>query len=194
MPAAPVRLESPAKRIPPSMQIEDNGIICDTSKRPKSERVASFTSLCVASSGSIFSVFQIGSTKLALDSTLLICHSKDQGSTWNELDVRFSDRINNVPGMFSCGEMVEVALGKLLLVATWFDRSDPKRPLFDAVTEGILRSKLLAAFSHDDGKTWTSWKELNTGGLKGCSGTGPILSWSDGTIALPFESYKEFDA
>ena len=33
------------------------------------------------------------------------------------------------------------------MFATWFDRSEPERPLFDPVTQGILRSKLLLAVS-----------------------------------------------
>jgi len=76
--------------------------------------------------------------------------------------------------MITAGEMVEVAPGKLLLIATWFDRSEPQRPLFDPQTQGILRSKFLMAFSKDDGDTWTSWRELATPGLNGCAGTGPF--------------------
>jgi hypothetical protein len=90
-------------------------------------------------------------------------------------------------------ELVEVERGRLLLFATWFDRSDPARPLFDPVTEGILKSKQLLAVSPDDGSTWSSWRELSTGDLKGCSLTGPILRWKDGTLAFPLESFKEFD-
>jgi hypothetical protein len=89
--------------------------------------------------------------------------------------------------------MVEAASGRLLLFTTWFDRSEPERPLFDPVTEGILKSKQLLAISTDDGSTWSDWRELTMGGLKGCALTGPILQWRDGTIVFPFESFKEYD-
>ncbi len=90
-------------------------------------------------------------------------------------------------------ELVEVEPGRLLLFATWFDRSDPARPLFDPVTEGILKSKQLLAVSRDDGHTWSGWRELPVGELTGCALTGPILRWNDGTLAFPLESFKEFD-
>jgi hypothetical protein len=89
--------------------------------------------------------------------------------------------------------MVEVAPGRLLLFSTWFDRSDPARPLFDPVTEGILRSKQLLAVSTDDGDTWSAWQEIPTPGLTGCATTGPVTAWPDGTIAYAFESFKEYD-
>src|SRR5206468_11842957 len=73
------------------------------------------------------------------------------------------------------------------------DRSEPERPLFDPVTEGILHSKQLAAVSTDEGDSWSPWRELLTPGLTGCGSTGPMLQWRDGTIAYPFESFKEFD-
>ncbi len=80
--------------------------------------------------------------------------------------------------------------GRLLLFSTWFDRSDPARPLFDPVTEGILKSKQLLSVSHDDGNTWSDWRELSTGDLQGCALTGPILRWDDGTIAVPLRELQ----
>ena len=76
---------------------------------------------------------------------------------------------------------------------TWFDRSEADRPLFDPVTQGILHSRQLLAESADDGATWSAWRILPIPGLRGCSGTGPILRWPGGTLAFPFESFKDFD-
>jgi hypothetical protein len=89
--------------------------------------------------------------------------------------------------------LVEAEPGRLLLLATWFDRSDPDRPLLDPVTEGILHSKQLLAVSTDEGDTWGPWRVLPTPGLTGCATTGPVLRWPAGTIAGAFESFKEFD-
>ena len=90
-------------------------------------------------------------------------------------------------------EIVEVEPGRLLLFATWFDRSDPARPLFDPVTEGILRSRLLRAVSTDSGCSWSAWEAVPTPGLTGCASTGPVVRWPDGTLAYAFESFKEYD-
>ncbi len=175
------------------MQLEDKGIICDTMKRPESERIAFFTSLCAVSSGSIICTCQIGPAKNAATSILLLFRSRDRGCNWQELGVRLETRFGGVPGSFSSCQIVEVEPGRLLLIATWYDRSDPNRPLFDPITEGLLISKQLKAFSTDDGESWSPWAEIPIPELKGCSSTGPILQWSDGVIAFPFESLKKFD-
>ncbi len=175
------------------MKLEDRGLIYDATTRPQNERVASFVSLCRLSSGSLLCGFQLGPAKHAVTSTIRFCRSDDGGQTWNELPARFETEIGGVPGSMSSGEIVELAPGKLLLYSTWFDRSEPERPLFDPDTEGILHSKQLLARSDDDGATWSAWRELPVPPLSGCSSTGPIIQWPVGRWGLPFESYKEFD-
>lgn len=173
--------------------IEEVGLIYDAARQPAEARVACFTSLCPLRSGAWLSSFQVGPTKQSPKSTIRLCRSDDQGRNWTQLDACFDIRINGVPGSLASAEMVEVDRGRLLLFATWFDRSDPDRSLFDPVTQGILRSKQLLAVSSDEGKTWSAWREIQTPGLSGCASTGPILQWADGTLAYPFESFKEYD-
>jgi hypothetical protein len=175
------------------MRIEDRGMICDVSKRAESERTTAFTCLAVTRSGSIIAGCQIGPAKNSPRCTIRLFRSRDHGNTWSEIGFRFETSFNGVPGSLHVCEIVEVAAGRLLLICTWFDRTDPKRPMLDPVTEGILHSRQLAAFSSDEGDSWSSWRQLDVAGLKGCGTTGPILQWPDGTIAYAFESYKEFD-
>jgi hypothetical protein len=175
------------------MHLEDRGLIRDAATKPDSERIAFFTGLCPLRSGSILSGFQVGPSKHAPTATIRLCRSPDGGSTWQELPWRFATTLDGVPGSLAAGELVEAEPGRLLLFTTWFDRSDPGRPLFDPVTEGILHSRQLLAVSTDEGTTWGSWQVLPTPGLTGCATTGPVLRWSNGTIAHAFESFKEFD-
>jgi hypothetical protein len=149
--------------------------------------------LCPLESGAFLSGFQIGSAKHAPDGTIRLCRSDDGGQSWRELPARFATMLEGVPGSLAAAEMVEVEPGRLLLFATWFDRTDPARPLFDPVTEGILRSKQVMCVSHDEGQTWSGWRILSTAALTGCATTGPVLRWADGTIAYAFESFKEYD-
>ena len=176
-----------------AMKLEHHGLVYDASDRPKDERVASFISLCRLSSGSLICGFQLGSAKHAVTSTIRFCRSEDNGSNWREMPARFESELNGVPGSLSSGELVELAPQHLLLYATWMDRSDPDRPLFDPETEGVLHTRQLLAESHDDGLTWSSWREIPIPDLGGCTCTGPIQQWPDGRIALAFESYKDFD-
>ncbi len=175
------------------MKVEEQGLILDASARAERERIAFFTSLCPLRSGMVLAGFQVGPAKHAPTSTVRLCRSEDGGRTWAEIPWRFETLLDDVPGSLAMAEMVEAAPGRLLLFTTWFDRSEPERPLFDPVTEGILHSRQLLAVSTDDGETWSDWRQLDTRDLKGCAGTGPAICWPDGTLAYAFESFKEFD-
>lgn len=175
------------------MKLIDRGLVYDAGDRPEHERVASFVSLCRLSSGDLLCGFQLGCGKHDVESTIRFCRSTDGGRSWNELPARFNGQRNGIPGSLSSGEIVELSPGHLLLYATWFDRSEPERPLFDPETQGILHSRQLLAESRDGGETWSDWREFAITELAGCSSTGPILQWPNGRIALAFESYKEFD-
>lgn len=176
-----------------TMHLEARGVISDAALRSDAERISYFTALCPLRSGTLLAGFQVGRVKHGPDNTIGLCRSTDGGESWSAIPVRFETRLGEIPGSLAGGEMVEVAPGRLLLFATWFDRSDRERPLFDPVTEGILRSRELMAVSNDEGLTWSAWRELPTPGLTGCAMTGPVSMWSDRTIAFAFESFKEFD-
>lgn len=175
------------------LTLESRGLIFNASHAPEQERISFFTSLCPLRSGTILCGFQNGPGKHAVTSTLRLCRSTDSGRSWELLPSRFESRIGGVHGSLAAGEMVEVSPGRLLLFATWFDRSDPARPLFDPVTQGVLKSKQLLAVSADEGQTWSGWREIATGDLTGCGVTGPVVRWEDGSFAFAFESFKEYD-
>ena len=175
------------------LKVESKSTILNALALPAHERVAFFTSLCRLQSGNLLCGFQIGPRKHAATSTIGLCSSSDDGRTWERVTTHFETVLNGVPGELGTAELVEVAPGRLLLFSTWFDRSEPDRPLFDPVTEGILHSKQLMTVSSDDGRTWAPWRTLSTGDLRGCALTGPCLRWDAGRIAMAFESFKEFD-
>ncbi len=174
------------------MKLLDTGSIYSPDGAPANDRVAAFTSLFVAESGTIVAGFQIGSAKHAVDSSLRLCRSRDGGCHWDTLIARFPTTLDGVPGSLAGAEIVESTPGRWLLFSTWFDRSEPERPLFDPETEGILRSKQLVSVSTDDGVTWSDWRVIPTPGLTGCAATGPALRFHDGSIGFAFESFKEF--
>lgn len=175
------------------MKVEARGLIRDAATQPDAERIAFFTGLCPLGSGTMLCGFQVGRGKHAPDATIRLCRSRDGGSTWQELPFRFTTTLDGVPGSLAAAELVEAEPGRLLLFTTWFDRSDSARPLFDPVTEGILRSKQLMAVSGDEGDSWGPWTVLPTPGLTGCAMTGPVIRLAGGAIAYAFESFKEFD-
>ena len=125
--------------------------------RPSSRTNGGFhisQALCPLSSGTILCGCQTGTAKHAVNSTIGLSRSTDGGQTWQPLPVEFSAEVAGAPGSCGAVELVEAEPGRLLLFATWFDRSEPGRPLFDPVTEGILRSKQLLAVSVDEGQSF----------------------------------------
>ena len=175
------------------MQVIHRSTIYDAPQQDTSRRTAFMDGLLRLQSGTWLSGFTVGPEKNHPTGTLQLSRSRDGGRNWSLVPFEFETQVGGVPGCLSSGELVEVEPGRLLVFTTWFDRSDPSRPLFNPETEGILRSRLLVAESTDEGDSWSAWREVPTPGLTGCAITGPIVQWSDGTIALTFESFKEFD-
>lgn len=176
-----------------ALQLEARGLVYDASPQPPESRVNAFTSIRRLNSGTLIVGYQSGPAKHAPTSTLQLSRSLDGGNSWEVIPFRFSTSLDGKAGSLSSGDIVELPNGRLLLTGTWFDRTDPERPLFDAETQGLLHSRQILATSEDQGTTWSPWRVIPTPGLTGCAATGPILSWSDGSIALAFESYKEYD-
>ncbi len=175
------------------MRLEWKGLVFDANRQPPSRRTAFFDSLLRLQNGTWLCGFSVGAAKHHPQSNLVLMRSVDGGCTWEERATDFPSELAGVPGSLAGAELVEAEPGRLLLFTTWFDRSDPDRPLFDPETEGVLHSRLLMAESTDEGASWRSWETIPTPGLSGCALTGPVLRWPDGTLALAFESFKEFD-
>src|SRR5436190_2306056 len=87
------------------------------------------------------------------------------------------------PGVYTLS--LHDALPILLLFATWFDRSDPARPLYDPATEGILHSKQLFAVAPSSVETANSRSEEHTSELQ---------SHSDVVCCLLLETKKHATA
>ncbi|GIS59142.1 MAG: hypothetical protein CM1200mP2_13670 [Planctomycetaceae bacterium] len=175
------------------MHVSARGLIFDATVAAENEAVAYVTSLVPLDSGAFLCGWQSGPGKHTATNTIGLARSTDGAHTWHRLPVKLETSFEGTPGSFLAAEMVESEPGRLLLFTTWIDRRIPDRPLFNPETEGILPTRILTCSSADDGNTWSHWSELNTAELTGCAVTGPILRWTDGTIACSFESFKEFD-
>lgn len=175
------------------LKIASRGLIFDATEVAANEAISYTTSLLPLDSGTILAGWQCGPGKHTPTNTIRLARSHNNAQTWQQLPCRFDTRWQETPGSFLAAEMVEVTPGRVLLFTTWIDRSDPDRPLFNPITEGILPTRILYCQSTDEGDSWSDWLEIPTPKLAGCAVTGPILRWSDGTIACAFESFKEFD-
>lgn len=175
------------------MRVESRSVVYDAAAQSESGRVAFFDGVLQVQSGTWLCGFTAGRTKHHHEGTIRLCQSRDGAKSWEILPWRFETRLDGVPGSLAGAELVEGEPGRLLLFTTWFDRTDPERPLFDPETEGILRSRQLVAESQDEGQSWSPWRIVPTPGLTGTAITGPVLKWAGGSIGFAFESFKEFD-
>ena len=177
----------------PRLEMVAEGLIFDARQAGVEAAVNYNGSLLPLASGVLLAGWQCGREKHTPTNTLRLAESRDDGHSWSLLSWEFDSHWQGIKGSFLVAEMVEVEVGRVLLFTTWVDRSDPQRPLFDPETEGLLPTRLLCAESRDEGRSWSDWREVPTPGLTGCAITGPVLRWSDGTIACAFESFKEYD-
>ena len=169
------------------------GVIHDAATASADEKIAFVCGVCQTSTGAIFASCQLASAKSAPDSHLGLFRSRDQGRTWQRLPGAGASTLKGTPGSIASGDIMDIGSGRLMLISTWYDRSDPERPLFDPVTEGLLKSKVLKAFSSDEGETWSAWEEVPLQGLTGVATSGGLLIWPDGSIGISFESFKHYD-
>ena len=175
------------------MKIVRKARVFNAEEQNESAKAAFFDSLLKLSSGDWICGFTAGKTKHHHQASVRLARSIDNGRSWSGIPWRFASTLGEIPGSLVGAEMVEIHPGRLLIFSTWFDRSEPDRPLFDPETEGILRSKQLMAASDDGGVSWSDWRAVSTPELTGCAVTGPVQKWRDGAIAFAFESFKEFD-
>ncbi len=169
--------------------VQSKGTIFEATEDCPQRQAAFFGELFRADDGTIHVVFQAGAVKHAADSKLVIFSSRDEGETWRERPHQLPATFRGVPVSQALGILARQSDGALLLFATLFDRTDPQRPIFHPETEALLPSFLVVASSPDEGESWSEWTELETPGYEGCSLTGPVLDWGDGSFALPFESW-----
>ena len=175
------------------MKVEYRAVVYDAEVHGEAGQTSFFDSVRGLASGTWLSGCTTGKTKHHHEGTICVSRSRDDAVSWETLPWQFETKIDGVPGSLAGAEMVEVEPGRVLLFSTWFDRSEPDRPLFDPATEGLLRSRLLVCESTDEGNSWTSWRKIATPGVTGCAMTGPIVQWPNGTLGFNFESFKEFD-
>lgn len=84
-------------------------------------------------------------------------------------------------------------VGRLIGAFVWVDRSNPELSFVNPMTAGVLPMRALLAESPDNGDRWSDFREVDLRPQVACSITGPIVVLPGGTLALPYESWKEYD-
>ncbi|MSP12057.1 MAG: exo-alpha-sialidase [Chloroflexi bacterium] len=175
------------------MKILDRGIIFDATQAPIDARSCAFTSLARLSDGSLLVGFRIGTGRDTPDGRLRVMRSPDEGHTWQTLQAGLNSTIDAVTGNFYSGYFTELAPGRMLGTFLWVDRSDPSLSFVNPATAGILPTQVLLSESADGGRHWADFRILDLAPHTGNALTGPVWRLPDGILALPYESWKEYD-
>ncbi len=171
------------------MRLVAQGLIYDAAQASATVRFASFPTLTLLPGGRLLAAFRVGSSKDAADEDVRVMLSDDGGESWRMQFGGFGDRPPGRGRMRALG-ITPYASG-LIGALTWIDRSDPTRPLADPATQGLLPARVMVANS-PDGAAWHDLREVPLAPYEGCVTTGSILVLGDGTLALPYESWKNW--
>lgn len=176
------------------MRVVDRGIVFDASSAAPERRFCTFTSLVHLSSGRLLVTFRTGSAKDSPDEDVLITASDDEGQTWHPVFTGFTDHLGSGGERVRAAGLTEIKPGNLIGAFMLVDRSDPALPFANPETQGTLPARIVVAESEEAESADLSWRPLReavSGSEKGAI-TGEILVLSDGTLALPYESWKGY--
>lgn len=175
------------------MKVESEGVIFDGATAPENSRSCAFTSLTRLANGDLLVAFRNATGRDAPDGRFCIMRSRDEGANWETLHSGMTAQVDGVEGNLYAGYFTELAPDRLLGVFVWVDRSDPTLSFVNPETAGVLPMRNLLAESADGGETWGPFRLVDLGPETGCSCTGPIFELPHGELALPYESWKEYD-
>jgi hypothetical protein len=175
------------------MKVLDQGVVYDASAAAPARRFCAFTDTTVLSDGRILVAFHCGSAKESLDENVIIRATSDGGRAWETvLDGLAPLTVDGRPGTWHHARLTELAPGRLLGAFWWIDRTGG-RPMINPETTGTAPNCIFLMDSHDDGRTWTDPRPVDTAPFPSVAlMTAPLLL-SDGRIAVVSEAWKTFD-
>jgi hypothetical protein len=175
------------------MDITSHGTIFDATSAPPSCRSCAFTSLTRLTNGDLLVGFRNATGRDTPDGRLRLMRSRDEGASWETLHEGMTATVEGIAGNLYAGYFTELAPDRLLGAFVWVDRSNPALSFVNPVTAGVLPMRTLLAESRDGGVSWGPFRVVDHAPHVGCSVTGPVLRLARGLLALPYESWKEYD-
>jgi hypothetical protein len=175
------------------MEVIARGTIFDATTAPDNCRSCAFTSVARLTNGDLLVAFRNATGRDAPDGRLRVLRSRDEGVTWTTLHEGMTATVDGIAGNLYSGYFTELAPGRLLGAFVWVNRSDPALSFVNPITAGVLPMRTLLAESTDGGESWGPFRVVDHAPQTGCSCTGPVMRLAGGLLALPYESWKEYD-
>jgi hypothetical protein len=175
------------------MRLVASGTVFDTRNAPANEHSASGTSVLLASDGTLYVRFRLGTERESGDGHATVMASRDLGVTWEIRHLGLRERfLDGVPGETRSFQLAELTPGELTASVLWTDRSDPSKPWVHQQTQGLLPMRNYHTTSRDGGLTWSAPRPIELP-HPSSSTTGPLIALPGGVLAQPFEHWKAYD-
>jgi hypothetical protein len=175
------------------MKVIDQSIIYSAADESPIKRYACFPSLTILADSSILCSFKVGHAKLSTTDNILMARSTDGGKTWKTQFAGFDTTYEGVPGSVHSCHVTALGPDNLIASCGWIDRSSPDLPYANPDTAGILPTKCLLAWSHDNGRTWGRFRQVKLRHHDAAVPSGKIAILNNGSLALPYENWKRWN-
>ncbi len=176
------------------MQLVDSGEIRDGRAIPDHRRNCAFTTINRLNDGTILVSGRWGTARDSVDGHACIWATSDTGRTWRlRYDGNGKGTWDGTAGEVKGLTSTELSPGTLTATALWVDRSSPDLPFIHPETQGLLPMRIMHVDSGDGGRTWGPPRRMDTTPhLAASPCSHHIIRLSDGTLAQPYEQWKEY--
>ena len=160
-----------------------------------SHRSKTFACMVVLPSGRWLCGYKAGPTKGdEAGQTACACFSDDQGQSWSDPYEPFSlTTFEGLPVVVRGVYFLPLGGQDVLAVCNIVDNSHPEKPYFQPELEGLKDTRILAAFSEDDGLTYGQPFPIPTRGIDTPTPLTGAPFFHQGHIHIPFEVNKPYD-
>ena len=174
------------------MKIIESNIIYDNPLPQLRSRQSMFPFLCQLEDKSIAAVHVIGEAFESVDLTSYISFSRDKGKTWSE-PKRLFDKENLQCPVSDCCKPVCLKDGRIVVMGYAYYRQNPKFPLGNAGTGGLLDDFVFYSVSEDNGITWNGMNEIPCSWGSHAEASAPITVLQDGTWITPITGFPNWE-
>ncbi len=145
-------------------------------------RHGKFPCIVQLKSGELLCLFELGEAFESVDSETYVTRSQDLGVTWKLQGPLYDMKM--LPVKYPVSETMKATVlsdGTLIAVGYRYNRSNPDLPIGNP-NGGLLPGENTVCFSHDDGKTWSIPKVINTGYPEFLETSGPCIETKLGDL------------